>query len=155
MTEPCFLSAAEAAAEIRAGRLTSEALVSSCLQRIAAREDTVRAWTFLDPESALAQARACDASEPRGPLHGVPVGVKDVIDTADMPTELGAAAFAGRRPSGDAVGIAFLREAGAVIMGKTVTAELATYHPGPTANPRSPGHTPGGSSSGSARTARP
>jgi Asp-tRNA(Asn)/Glu-tRNA(Gln) amidotransferase A subunit family amidase len=150
VTEPCFLSARDAAAAIRAGALTSEALVSSCLRRIAVREDAVHAWAWLDPDAALAQARACDASAPRGPLHGVPIGVKDVIDTADMPTELGAAAFAGRRPTADAAGIALLRAAGVVIMGKTVTAELATYHPGPTANPRRTSHTPGGSSSGSA-----
>lgn len=150
MTEPCFLSAGEAAAAIRAGRLTSAALVASCLDRIAAREPQVHAWAWLDREAALAQARARDAEPPRGPLHGVPVGVKDIIDTFDMPTELGAKAFAGRRPSADAAGVARLRKAGAVIIGKTVTTELAGFNPGPTRNPRRATHTPGGSSSGSA-----
>jgi Asp-tRNA(Asn)/Glu-tRNA(Gln) amidotransferase A subunit family amidase len=150
MTEPCLLSAGEAAAAIRVGSLTSEALVASCLRRIAAREPKVHAWAWLDPEAALAQARARDKEPARSPLHGIPIGVKDIIDTADMPTELGAVAFAGRRPEQDAAGIALLREAGAVILGKTVTTELAGMHPGPTANPRRTTHTPGGSSSGSA-----
>lgn len=150
MTEPCLLSAAEAAAAIAAGTLTSEALTASCLARIAAREPEVRAWAWLDPEAALAQARARDTQPPGGPLHGVPVGVKDIIDTFDMPTELGCKAFAQRRPSADAAGVALLRKAGAVILGKTVTTELAGMHPGPTSNPRRIGHTPGGSSSGSA-----
>ena len=150
MTQPCFLSAGEAADAILAGGLTSEALVASCLDRIAAREPYVRAWAYLDPAAALAEARARDREAPRGRLHGIPFGVKDVIDTADMPTEFGARAFAGRRPSRDAAGVALLRAAGAVILGKTVTAELANYHPGATINPRRTGHTPGGSSSGSA-----
>ena len=150
LTEPCFLPAGEAAAAISAGTLTSEALTASCLRRIAAREPEVHAWVWLDPEAALAQARARDAEPVRGPLHGVPVGIKDIIDTFDMPTELGCKAFAERRPSVDAAGVALLRKAGAVILGKTVTTELAGMHPGPTSNPRRIGHTPGGSSSGSA-----
>nr|ART36120.1 B128 [uncultured bacterium] len=144
------LSASEAAARIRAGSLTSEALVRACLDRIAAREPVVHAWAWVDPEAALAAARVCDAQAPRGPLHGVPVGLKDVIDTADMPTEFGSEAFAGHVAERDAACVAALRAAGAVIMGKLVTAEFATYRPGPTANPLNPGHTPGGSSSGSA-----
>jgi Asp-tRNA(Asn)/Glu-tRNA(Gln) amidotransferase A subunit family amidase len=150
VTEPCFLSAAEAAAAIAAGTLTSEALTASCLRRIAAREPDVRAWVWLDAEAALAQARARDAAPVRGPLHGIPIGIKDIIDTFDMPTELGCKAFRERRPSADAAGVALLRKAGAVILGKTVTTELAGMHPGPTSNPRRIGHTPGGSSSGSA-----
>lgn len=144
------LSAAEAAARIRAGSLTSEALVRACLDRITAREPVVHAWAWVDPDAALAAARACDVQAPRGPLHGVPVGLKDVIDTADMPTEFGSEAFAGHLPARDAACVTALRAAGAVIMGKLVTAEFATYRPGPTANPLNPGHTPGGSSSGSA-----
>lgn len=150
VTEPCFLSAADASAAIAAGTLTSEALTASCLRRIAEREPEVHAWVWLDPEAALAQARARDAEPSRGPLHGIPIGIKDIIDTFDMPTELGCKTFAERRPSVDAAGVAMLRRAGAVILGKTVTTELAGMHPGPTSNPRRIGHTPGGSSSGSA-----
>lgn len=144
------LSASTAAGMIRSGRLNSTALVEAYLERIAARDDIVHAWSWFDPEAALAQARAADASPARGALHGVPVGLKDVIDTADMPTEYGSAAFAGHRPAKDARAVELLRAAGAVIMGKLVTAEFATYQPGPTANPVNPAHTPGGSSSGSA-----
>lgn len=148
------LSATEAAAAIKAGEITSEDLARDCLQRIAEVEEEVQAWTFLDADHALAQARMADAAtragQPRGPLHGVPVGVKDIIDTGDMPTELGTPLHAGRRPSTDASVVSLLREAGAVIMGKTVTTELAVYSPGKTRNPHNPEHTPGGSSSGSA-----
>ena len=101
----------------------------ACLDRIAAREDEVQAWEHLDPDLALAQARDADAAlragEASGPLHGVPVGVKDIIDTADMPTENGSPIFTGRRPDRDAPCVAALRSAGAVIMGKTVTTEFA------------------------------
>ena len=145
---------AEAAAALRRGEITSEAYTEGCLARIAAIEGTIGAWTFLDPERALDQARAADAArgagEPLGPLHGVPIGVKDIIDTADMPTENGTPLHAGRRPTEDAAVVTFLRKAGALILGKTVTTELAVYSPGKTRNPRNPGHTPGGSSSGSA-----
>jgi Asp-tRNA(Asn)/Glu-tRNA(Gln) amidotransferase A subunit family amidase len=124
------------------------------LARIAAREPEVRAWTHLDPEHALEAARRLDAHQatgaPLGPLHGVPVGLKDIIDTADYPTENGTVLDAGRRPVADAVVAARLRAAGAVILGKTVTTELAVFHPGRTRNPHNPEHTPGGSSSGSA-----
>ena len=151
---PHELSAAAAAAAIAAGRLTSHALVESCLERIAVREPEVMAWQFLDPAYALAQADARDAEQrsgrPLGPLHGVPVGLKDVIDTADMPTENGSVLFAGRRPARDATVVSRLRAAGAVILGKTVTTELAVVHPGQTRHPLDPSRTPGGSSSGSA-----
>jgi amidase len=110
----------------------------------------VGAWIHLDPDAVLAQARALDAGPVRGPLHGLPVGVKDIIDTADMPTCYGAAAYAGHRPAMDAAGVALARAAGALILGKTVTTEFAWRHPGKTANPRDPRYTPGGSSSGSA-----
>ncbi len=145
----------EAAAKaLRAGKITSEELVQSCLARVDEVESTVEAWTFLDPEYALAQARRADEARqeghPLGPLHGIPVGIKDIIDTADMPTEDGTVLHAGRRPSVDSTVVALLREAGAIIMGKTVTTELAVYTPGKTRNPHDPERTPGGSSSGSA-----
>ena len=143
-------SATQAAREIAAGRLTSETLVRACLARIAEREPTVQAWAFLDPELAIEQARACDRGPRRGVLHGVPVGVKDVIDTADMPTAYNSAIYAGHRPHADAACIAAARRAGAVILGKTETTEFANNHPARTRNPHNLSHTPGGSSSGSA-----
>jgi Asp-tRNA(Asn)/Glu-tRNA(Gln) amidotransferase A subunit family amidase len=146
------LSATAAARAIAAGDLDSVTLVEACLQRIAEREPTVSAWKHLDPDAALAQARQRDSAPApgRGPLHGVPVAVKDIIDTADMPTSYGTTIHAGHRPAGDAVCVARLRAAGAVILGKTHTTELAMWTPAPTANPLDPTRTPGGSSSGSA-----
>jgi len=144
------LSAAEAAAAIAAGKLTSEALVEACLERIAQREEDVRAWAWIDREQALAQARRRDREAPRSRLHGIPVGVKDVIDTCDMPTEYGSPIYRGHRPACDAACVAQVRELGGVILGKTVSTEFATRHPNKTRNPRNPAHTPGGSSSGSA-----
>jgi Asp-tRNA(Asn)/Glu-tRNA(Gln) amidotransferase A subunit family amidase len=153
-SDPATLGTAEAARLIAAGDLTSEALVIACLARVTAREPEVQAWTFLDPDLALTQARAADArqaaGQPIGPLHGVPVGIKDIIDTADMPTGDGFLGHAGRRPDEDAQCIRLLRDAGAVIMGKTVTTECANRAAGKTRNPNNPEHTPGGSSSGSA-----
>ena len=147
-------SAADAARRIRDGVISSEELVDACLARIREVDDGVQAWTFLDPEHARRQARAADEwrrdGGPIGPLHGVPVGIKDIIDTADMPTENGSALHAGREPARDATVVTLLRAAGAVIMGKTVTTEFATYAPGKTRNPHDGAHTPGGSSSGSA-----
>ena len=152
--KPNEMTAAQAVAAIRDGEVSSEELVSSCLERIDEVEETVRAWTYLDRDYALKQARAADLARKSGralgPLHGVPVGIKDIIDTEDMPTEDGTVLHAGRRPVADASMVAQLREAGAVIMGKTVTTELAVYSPGKTRNPHNPEHTPGGSSSGSA-----
>ncbi len=142
--------AAETARAIAEGRTTSEEAVASCLARIAEREATVRAWAWLDPDHALAEARARDAARPLGPLHGVPVGVKDIFDTADMPTQMGSPIYRGHRPAADAAAVAILRAAGAVILGKTVTAEFAGTHPGPTTNPHDAARTPGGSSQGSA-----
>lgn len=148
------LTATESGAEIRSGRLSSVDLVNDCLRRIAIREPVIGAWAHLDAEFARAQARAADAAQvagkPLGPLHGVPVGIKDIIDTADLPTEHGTPAFAGRRPSHDAEVVRRLKAAGAIILGKTVTTELAFYGPGKTRNPADPLRTPGGSSSGSA-----
>jgi Asp-tRNA(Asn)/Glu-tRNA(Gln) amidotransferase A subunit family amidase len=148
------LSASDAARLIRDGVISSEQLVEACLARVREVDAQVQAWAFLDPDHALAQARAADdwrrLGRPTGPLHGVPVGVKDIIDTADMPTENGSVLHAGRTPPRDATVVAMLRAAGAVIMGKTVTTEFATYAPGKTRNPHNAAHTPGGSSSGSA-----
>jgi Asp-tRNA(Asn)/Glu-tRNA(Gln) amidotransferase A subunit family amidase len=148
------LSAADAARRISEGLLTSEELVQACLERIRMTEPQVQAWTYLDEEHALAQARAADerkrSGEPIGPLHGVPVGVKDIFDTADMPTENGTVLHKGRMPRYDAAVVSMLRAAGAVILGKTVTTECAYFAPGKTRNPQNPEHTPGGSSSGSA-----
>ncbi len=150
----CWMSGADAARAIREGTMSSELLVRACLARVGEVDATVEAWAFLDPEHALGQARAADewrgGGQPVGPLHGVPVGVKDIIDTADMPTENGSLLHAGRTPVRDAAVVAMLRGAGAVIMGKTVTTEFATRTPGKTRNPHNPAHTPGGSSSGSA-----
>jgi Asp-tRNA(Asn)/Glu-tRNA(Gln) amidotransferase A subunit family amidase len=149
-----WLSASAAARLIREGALDSVQLVEACLARIREAEPAVQAWAFLDPDHALQQARAADdwrrQGRPTGPLHGVPVGIKDIIDTADMPTENGSVLHAGRTPSRDAAVLAMLRGAGAVIMGKTVTTEFAGRAPGKTRNPHNPAHTPGGSSSGSA-----
>lgn len=148
------LSAAQCAAAIAAGECSSEELVASCLNQVEAFEETVGAWEFLDPEYALEQARAADlerrSGRSLGPLHGVPVGIKDIFDTRDMPTQDGTVLHAGRTPAFDATAVARLREAGAIIMGKTVTTELAVLSPGKTRNPHDPTRTPGGSSSGSA-----
>jgi amidase len=145
-----LLSACAAARRIATGQLTAERLVRDCLERIAEREGEVGAWEYLDPDAALAEARARDASPALGPLHGVPVGVKDIVDTAAMPTAYGSPIWAGHRPDRDAACVALVRAAGGVVLGKTVTTEFAYFTAGRTANPREPGHTPGGSSSGSA-----
>ena len=148
------LSAVDLAAGIQDGQYSSEEVVGTHLARIAEIDETIEAWAFLDPDHARAQAKQADmarrAGRPVGPLHGVPVGVKDIIDTAGMPTENGTVLDAGRRPSKDAAVVVKLRAAGAVILGKTVTTELAYYAPNKTKNPHDPSRTPGGSSSGSA-----
>lgn len=130
--------------------LRAEDLMRACLDRVAEREGEVHAFAHLDPDTALAQARALDGGALQGPLHGLPLGVKDLFDTAGLPTGYGSPLYAGHRPAADAAAVALCREAGAVVAGKTVTTEFAYFHPGPTANPRHIGHTPGGSSSGSA-----
>jgi Asp-tRNA(Asn)/Glu-tRNA(Gln) amidotransferase A subunit family amidase len=130
--------------------MTSEKLVQACLERIAARDSELAAWVHVNAEASLEQARALDRQPALGPLHGVPVGIKDVIDTADMPTEHGSPIYRGNRPLADAASVALLRRAGCVILGKTATAEFANLHPPATRNPHNPAHTPGGSSSGSA-----
>jgi Asp-tRNA(Asn)/Glu-tRNA(Gln) amidotransferase A subunit family amidase len=144
----------EAVAAIRDGRTNSTALTAQCLTRIEATEPVVQAWAHLDRDHALRQADAADrhkaAGQPLGPLHGVPIGVKDLYDTTDFPTEYGSALWEGYRPKRDAAVVTRLRQAGAVILGKTVSTEYAYYQPNKTRNPHNPAHTPGGSSSGSA-----
>ena len=148
------LSATQAVDKIRKGEITSEELVQACLERIDQIDGEIEAWAYLNPDYALEQARKLDlirqAGDPIGQLHGIPVGIKDIIDTAHVPTELGTPIHSGRVPFKDAWVVSRLRQAGAVIMGKTVTTELATYAPGKTKNPHDPNRTPGGSSSGSA-----
>lgn len=144
------LSASRIAIMISTGQTSAEAVVQACLDRIAERDPHVHAWAFIDRSQAIEQARHLDRSEPLGPLHGVPIAVKDIIDTCDMPTGMGSPIYAGFQPRGDAACVALARNAGAVILGKTVTAEFASSAPGATVNPHNPNHTPGGSSSGSA-----
>ena len=150
----CVLSLTEMAADIREGRITSAELVHDCLERVAEVDSKVQAWAFLDRAHAMRQAEVADLCRKQGkalgPLHGLPIGIKDIFDTGDMPTELGSPLWAGRAPRRDAAVVAHLRAAGAVIMGKTVTTEYAYYHPGKTTNPHDVSRTPGGSSSGSA-----
>jgi amidase len=150
ISDPARLGAADAARAIRERTLTAEALTRACLARIAEREPAVHAWVHLDPELAIAQARAIDKAGPQGVLAGVPIGVKDVIDTYDMPTRHGSPIYRDNRPDADAACVTMCRNAGMVILGKTVTTEFANRHPRETANPHNPAHTPGGSSSGSA-----
>lgn len=148
------LSAAEVAARLAAGTASADAYARALLDKVSQTEAQVQAWACLQPQFLLAQAQAADAAHAAGaapgPLHGLPVGVKDIIDTADLPTENGTVLHAGRQPRLDATVVARLRAAGGLLMGKTVTTELATYAPGKTRNPHHHAHTPGGSSSGSA-----
>lgn len=148
------LTAIEAAEHIANGDFSSEEYVGACLDRIAAIDGEVHAFVHLDPDAALAQAREVDErrrnGQPIGLLHGIPVAIKDIFDTADYPTECGTAVLKGRQPMHDSAVAARLREAGAVIIGKTVTTECAYFSPGPTRNPHDLTRTPGGSSSGSA-----
>ena len=154
MSELSGSGALELAGALRGGELTAEDLARAYLNRIDEGEPEIHAFAHFDPELVLSQARAADehrrSGGALGALHGVPVGVKDIFDTHDMPTESGSAAYAGRRPEADSAVVERLRAAGAVILGKTVTTELASFSPGPTRNPHDPGRTPGGSSSGSA-----
>lgn len=148
------LTAVEAAGLIQAGQISSEELVQDCLKRIGEVDGAVQAWAHLDSDYALERARESDkhrrSGAPIGPLHGVPVGVKDIFDTLDYPTEYGTPMHAGRKTVEDATAVARLREAGAIVLGKTVTAEFAVLSPGKTTNPHDAARTPGGSSSGSA-----
>jgi amidase len=143
-------TATEIVAAIEAGRTTCEAVTRACLDRIAEREAEVGAWAYCDAAAAIAAAQAFDRSGRRGPLAGVPFGVKDIIDTFDMPTEWGTPIHQGRRPERDAACVALSRKAGGMLLGKTVTTEFANLHPGKTRNPHDLTRTPAGSSSGSA-----
>ena len=151
---PHLWSAAVVAERIREGATTSTEVVTDCLDHIEQVDGEIEAWAHLDRDHALRQAemadRASRARMARGPLHGVPIGIKDIIDTAELPTENGTVLQQGRQPREDAALVSMLKQAGAVIMGKTVTTELAAFSPGKTRNPHNAGHTPGGSSSGSA-----
>jgi Asp-tRNA(Asn)/Glu-tRNA(Gln) amidotransferase A subunit family amidase len=148
--EPCFLTAAEAASAMRNGSLTSEALVRSCIDRIEMRDSTIKAWLHVDAAGAIATARERDKYPDKGPLHGIPFGVKDMIDTADMPTTYNSNCYWQHRPAKDAACVAVARHSGAVILGKTDTVEFAAAgRKAATRNPYNLAHTPGGSSSGS------
>lgn len=135
---------------LRAGELRSREIVEACLGRIDEREEQVQAWAYVDPEIALREAQRRDQTPAMTPLHGVPVGVKDILDTGDMPTEYGSSIYRGHQPETDAPAVSRLRDAGAVVLGKTVTTEFATWTPAKTRNPLALDRTPGGSSSGSA-----
>ncbi len=150
MTDIVEYGAWAAAEKIASGTLTSEALVRACLDRIEAREADVHAWTFLDPEAVIAAARVFDRSPHRGPLHGIPIGIKDLIDTADMPTTYGSQIYDGWRPKADAAAITLLKRAGSVMLGKTVTQAFGCGIPIEVNNGLNPNFTAGGSSSGSA-----
>jgi Asp-tRNA(Asn)/Glu-tRNA(Gln) amidotransferase A subunit family amidase len=146
MQDPAKLSATEAARLVREGTLRPIDIMEACLERIGERELSVRAFAWFDADAA----RRATLSPQQGPLHGLPIGVKDVLDTADMPSEYGSPIWRGWQPRADAAAVAWARAAGGVVIGKTITTEFATRKPGPTANPHNPQHTPGGSSSGSA-----
>ena len=144
------LGLAEAAWRIESCETTAEKLAAACLERITERDEAVRAWAHVDHARVLEQARALDRAPRRSRLHGVPLGIKDIIDTADQPTEYNSPIYRGHQPRADAACVTLLRRAGCLILGKTVTTEFANNHPSPTRNPHNPEHTPGGSSSGSA-----
>ncbi|HEY0204926.1 MAG TPA: amidase [Acetobacteraceae bacterium] len=146
MIDPADLTATEALSRIRAGRLLPATLMEACLDRVASREDAVRAMAYLDPEAVMAAAQKPGA----GLLQGIPLGIKDVLDTHDMPSQYGSPIWEGYRPRADAAAVAWARAEGGVVIGKTVTTEFATRKAGPTTNPHNAAHTPGGSSSGSA-----
>jgi amidase len=143
-------TASEIAAAVNDGKVTCEAVTRACLDRIAAREPEVHAWAHCDPDQAIAAARELDKRGAKGPIAGVPFGVKDIIDSEDMPTEWGTPIHRGRQPERDAACVALSRKAGGLLLGKAVTTEFANLHPGPTRNPHDLNRTPGGSSSGSA-----
>ncbi len=150
MKELNRLSATDAAKKLATREISAEQYLRACLERIEEREKDVHAFAFINRDGALARARQLDAGAVLGPLHGLTLGIKDVFDTYDMPTQGGSRAFENYRPSQDAGCIAYARKMGAIMLGKTVTAELATFPPNETRNPLNLAHTPGGSSSGSA-----
>jgi Asp-tRNA(Asn)/Glu-tRNA(Gln) amidotransferase A subunit family amidase len=150
MSGPNTLTATEITKQIDAGTLTAEAVIRAHLERIDKRDADVLAWSHLAREAALERARLLDRGPRKGLLHGVPIGVKDIIDSYDQPTTYGSPIYKTHQPLADAATIALARDAGAILLGKTVTTEFANRHPGKTRNPHNPAHTPGGSSSGSA-----
>jgi Asp-tRNA(Asn)/Glu-tRNA(Gln) amidotransferase A subunit family amidase len=150
MTEPNMLTATELSTRIDAGTLSAEAIVRSCLERIDARDSDVLAWAHLARDAALERARTLDRGPRAGLLHGIPIGIKDIIDSYDQPTGYGSPIYAAHQPFADAATVAMPRAAGAIVLGKTVTTEFANAFPNKTRNPHNPAHTPGGSSSGSA-----
>ena len=147
---PGAFTATEALNAMRSDEITSEQLVQSCFTRIGQRDDAVRAWECINIDLALKQTRQLDRQSKFKPLHGIPIGVKDIIDTDDLPTSYGSPIFSGHQPKKNADCVNRLKAVGAIILGKTVTTEFAYLHPGKTRNPHDVGHTPGGSSSGSA-----
>src|SRR5258708_38593544 len=155
MAAPHTLTATEIAWQIDSGAVTAEAIVRAHLERIDKRDADVLAWSHLAREAALERARVLDRGPRKGLLHGIPFGVKDIIDSYDQPTTYGSPIYAKHQPLADAATVALARDAGAILLGKTVTTEFANRHPGPTRNPHNPAHTPGGSSSGSAAAAAP
>ena len=144
------LSASQAIKALSKREIKATDLLLSCLDRIGQRENHVKAWTSLGKENALSRAKELDKGAFKGILHGLPIGVKDLYDTYDLPTSYGSPIYANHYPVTDAVSIALIRQAGGIILGKTVTTELASFKSGPTTNPHNSRHTPGGSSSGSA-----
>ncbi len=149
-TDPSTLPLHAAITQMNSGDMSASVLMEALLSRIGARDETVHAWKYINPDGARAQARAMDKMPRTGILHAIPVALKDIIETVDMPTEYGSPIYAGHRPAKDAVVVGRLRAAGAIILGKTVSTEFAALEPGPTTNPHNSDHTPGGSSSGSA-----
>jgi Asp-tRNA(Asn)/Glu-tRNA(Gln) amidotransferase A subunit family amidase len=147
---PEHLGAMQASRLLARRELTAEQLTRACLERIQDREPTIKAWTCVQADAAIERARQLDRGPIQGLLHGLPLGVKDLFDTADLPSTYGSPIYHDHRPQADAASVALCRHAGAIILGKTVSTEFATFQPGPTRNPRNPDHTPGGSSSGSA-----
>lgn len=150
MTALYEMTASEAAEKMARDEITAEALAASCLERIAEKDGEVQAWAYIDPKTVLDQARMLDRGPKRGPIHGVPFALKDIIDTVDMPTGYGSPIYDGYRPGWDAPCVTACRVAGGLLLGKSVTTEFAHRFPGKTQNPYNPNHTPGGSSSGSA-----
>ena len=148
MTEPNFLTATEAIDLIKQNKLSRYEWVESCINRINERESITQAWTFVDFDDALKQAKKFD--DMKGEKFGIPIGAKDIIDVSGMPTQMGTSFYSNNIPARDAASIAISKEAGCIIIGKTVTTELGHRHPGPTTNPHNSKFTPGGSSSGSA-----
>ncbi|WP_353433280.1 amidase [Polynucleobacter sp. MWH-UH23A] len=144
------LSASQAAKKLAKREIRATDLLLACLDRIGQRESVLKAWVSLGKENALARARTLDKGAIKGLLHGLPIGIKDLFDTHDLPTSYGSPIYANNYPSTDAVSVALMRQSGGIVLGKTVTTEFASFKSGPTTNPHHSQHTPGGSSSGSA-----